>query len=135
MDRGSDKHSPRLDEELKSDTRSIVQGSPVEARAAEVREQEGPGEGEPVPDSRLVGGRVQLDGTRPTDEELEARSELARHLNPSLFPADRESLLASAEANHAPAWVIDALGALPDASFPNVEAVWGALGGSVERRA
>jgi hypothetical protein len=135
MDRGSDKHSSRLDEELKARTRSMVQGSPVEARASEAREQEGPAEGEPMPDSRLLGGRVQADGTHPTDEELEARAELARHLNPSQFPSDPAALVAAAQANHAPAWVIDALGALPEATYPNTEAVWEALGGSRERRA
>jgi hypothetical protein len=48
VERGSDKHSPRADEELQKETKS-VQGSPIEARAEEFREQEGPGEGEPVP--------------------------------------------------------------------------------------
>lgn len=134
MERGSDKHGPRLDEGLKSDTRSLVQGSPVEARADEGREQEGPGEGDPTPDSRLVGGRVQYDGVRPTDEEFEARAELARHLQPSVFPARPARLLESAEEQHAPQWILDALHALPDDSYPTVEAVWQALGGSREQR-
>jgi hypothetical protein len=135
VERGSDKHAPRLDEGLKHDTRSIVQGSPVESRAAESREQEGPAEGEPTPDVRLVGGLRPSNGEAPTDEELEARSDLARHLEPSVFPADREALLASARGQHAPDWVIDALSALPaDGTYPNTEAVWTALGGSRERR-
>ncbi len=112
----------------------MVQGSPVEARANEEREEEGPGEGEPVPDARLIGGRRQYDGNRPTDEELEARAELARHLQPSIFPADPGALLASAQSNNAPGWVLDALTALPEAVYPNTEAVWEALGGSRERR-
>lgn len=49
MERRSDKHSPRADEELQKETLSLEQGSPNEARAEEFREQEGPGEGEPVP--------------------------------------------------------------------------------------
>lgn len=49
VERGSDKHSPRADEKLQKETQSLVQGSPIEARAEEFREQEGPGEGEPVP--------------------------------------------------------------------------------------
>ena len=135
MERGSDKHTPRIDENLKSETRSMVQGSPVEARAEEYREQEGPGEGEPVPDARLVGGRTAGNAGQPTDEELEARAEIARHLDPSVFPADREALLGSARANHAPAWITDLLSALPDGrTHPNTESVWETLGGTVERR-
>ncbi|MDQ4098577.1 MAG: DUF2795 domain-containing protein [Actinomycetota bacterium] len=135
MERGSDKHAPRLDEGLKHDTQSIVQGSPVESRAEESREQEGPGEADPTPDARLVGGLRPSNGEAPTDDELEARSDLARHLDPSVFPADRDALRASAERNHAPDWVLDALRALPpDDTFPNTEAVWLALGGSRERR-
>lgn len=135
MERGSDKHTPRLDENLKADTRSLVQGSPVEARAAEEREQEGPGEGEPTPDARLVGGRVQDDQQQPTDEELEARTELARHLLPSAFPADRATLLSMAAGNNAPGWITELLSGLPDGTYPTTESIWEALGGTVERRA
>ncbi len=134
MERGSDKHATRLDENLKNGTESIVRGAPVEARASEGREQEGPGDGEPTPDSRLVGGRVSGDGSQPTDEELEARADIARHLDPSVFPARPAALVASAEDNHAPAWVLDLLNKLPDGTYQNTEAVWQALGGTAERR-
>lgn len=134
MERGSDKHAPRLDENLKSDTRPLEQGAPVEARAEEWREQEGPGDGEPTPDSRLVGGRPHANDAQLTDEEIEARSELARHLDPSVFPADKGALLASAEGNFAPGWILDMLRALPENTYPTNEAVWQALGGSVEQR-
>ena len=123
-----------MDEDLKQATRSIVQGS-TEARADESREQEGPGDGEPTPDARLVGGMLQSNGAFPTDEELEARTDLARHLDPSAFPASRDALLASAEGNFAPEWVVEGLSALPpDETYPNVEAVWEAMGGSREER-
>jgi Protein of unknown function (DUF2795) len=134
MDRGSDKHAGRLDENLKSDTRSVVRGAPVEARASESREQEGPGENDPTPDSRLVGGRVPADGSQPTDEELEARAEIARHLDPSVFPADPRALVRSAEGNQAPEWIRDMLSHLPEGTYPNTEAVWEALGGTAEHR-
>ena len=49
VERRSDKHSPRADEELQKETQSLEQGSPIEVRAEESREQEGPGEGEPIP--------------------------------------------------------------------------------------
>lgn len=135
MERGSDKHGSRLDDALAHDTQSIVQGAGGEARADEGREQEGPGDGEPTPDARLAGGRLTGDGTRPTDDELEARSELARHLDPSVFPADGPTLAANAEGKHAPGWILDALRSLPDGRYPTTESVWEALGGTVERRA
>ena len=55
MERGSDKHSPRVDEEMHSEVRSLEQGAPVEARVEEFREQEGPGDDQPMPESRLRG--------------------------------------------------------------------------------
>lgn len=134
MERGSDKHGSRLDEDLKQATRSVVQGS-TEARADENREQEGPADGEPTPDARIAGGVLQTNDAFPTDDELEARTDLARHLDPSVFPADREALVASARRNFAPDWVVESLGVLsPDQTYPNTEAVWEALGGSREER-
>lgn len=135
MERGSDKHTPRLDEQLKQDTRSMVQGAPVEARAQEGREQEGPGDDEPTPDMRLSGDRAAGDQPSLTYEEIETRTELARHLQPSVFPADRDALLASAVELHAPANVTELLSQLPDGTFANVEAVWESLGGRREPRA
>ena len=75
MERGSDKHGPRVDEELDHETRSLRQGAPVESRVEEHREQEGPGE---------------------VLERLQA------------LPAGR--------------------------AYENVQAVWAALGGTVEHR-
>ncbi len=106
----------------------------MEARASEGREQEGPAEGEPTPDSRLVGGRGSADGSQPTDDEIEARAEIARHLDPSVFPAGRADVVQSAEANHAPGWILDLLRRLPDQRYVNNEAVWEALGGTAEHR-
>jgi hypothetical protein len=132
-ERGSDKHGPRLDEELHDDTRSLEQGAPVEARVEEAREQEGPADDQPVPDARLTGGRATAASLDLDDAE--ARSELARFLTPSAFPADREALLADATGNQAPAVVLERLQALPaDRTFENVQDVWRALGGAAEHR-
>jgi hypothetical protein len=49
MERGSDKHTPRLDDELDHETRSMTQGSPIEARSREDRMKEPPGDDEPTP--------------------------------------------------------------------------------------
>src|SRR4051794_13068129 len=98
MERSSDKHAPRIDEELKHEVSSLVQGAPLESRADEAREQEGPADGEPTPDSLVQGGRPSPSADALTHDEVEARAELARHLQPSVFPADRASLVDSARA-------------------------------------
>jgi len=135
MERNSDKHAPRVDDELKHELRSIVQGSPVESRASESREQEGPADGEPTPDALVTGDRPTATPDVLTHDEVEARAELARHLQPSVFPADRDALMASARTSGAPEELIGRLGELPDGTFDHMEAVWEALGGRVEFRA
>ena len=133
MERGSDKHSPRVDEELDHETRSLQQGAPVESRVEEHREQEGPGEDQPTPDARLAGGRATAASLDLDDAET--RADIARFLAPSTFPADRDALLADAQRNQAPAEVLERLQALPAArTYENVQDVWGALGGTVEHR-
>jgi hypothetical protein len=37
LERGSDKHGPRVDDELDHETRSLRQGAPVESRVEEHR--------------------------------------------------------------------------------------------------
>jgi hypothetical protein len=124
MERGSDKHNGRLDDAMSHDVRSVLQGAPVEARAADDRLQEGGEAPEAVvPKSDTL------------EASLEARSELARQLRPSAFPADRATLLDTARDEHASDQVLDALARLPgDTTFPTVEAVWEALGGQAETR-
>ncbi len=57
MERGSDKHTPRLDDELDHETRSMTQGSPIEARADEERMKEPAGDDEPTPEEIIDTGR------------------------------------------------------------------------------
>jgi hypothetical protein len=134
MPRGSDKHTPRLDENLAHDTSSLTTGSPSEARADEGRTQEGPADDEPTPDALLSGDRGLNDDDVLDHDEVEARSVIAAHLRPSAFPGDREQLVAVAREENAPAWVVDRLSQLPDGTFTHTEAVWEALGGRVESR-
>ena len=135
IDRGSDKSGPRIDEERARDTESMERGAPVPSRAEEFREVEGAGDDEQAPDARLSGDRGMVPEDQLGPDELEARSELARHLDPSVFPADREGLLQTAVENNAPASVMDRLADLPeDVTFENVQMVWESLGGSVEER-
>ena len=131
MERGSDKHSPRVDEALDHETQSLQQGAPIESRVEEFREQEGPGEDQPTPEARLNEGRA---GSLDLDD-AEARADIARFLTPSTFPADRDALLEDAQGNQAPADVVERLQALPAGrTYENVQDVWGALGGTVEHR-
>ncbi len=134
MQPGSDKHSARLDESIEHDVRPLVQGG-REAHVEQEREQQGAGDDEPTPDARLAGGRPVDDEDVLDYDEVEARSILASSLRPSIWPADREALVACAREEHAPGWLIDRLGQLPDGTFSHTEAVWEALGGRVEFRA
>ncbi len=133
--RGSDKHSARVDDQLEHDVRSMLQGSPVESRASEAREQEGPGEGDATPDVRLTGDWRSIneeESLRP--DEIEERADLARHIEGSIYPADRDALVASARRMNAPQKIIDRLSRLPDGVYSHTEAVWEALGGRREPR-
>ena len=131
MERGSDKHSPRVDEELEHETRSLEQGAPVESRVEEHREQEGPGDDQPTASALLTGGRS---GSLDLDD-AEARSDIARFIDPSTFPTDREGLIENAEANNAPAAVLERLQAVPGGrTYQGLPDVWAALGGTVEHR-
>ncbi len=134
MPRGSDKHSSRLDESLDRDTRPLVQGGPLESRADDARVQEGEADDEPTTDARLDGDRGIADPDTLTHDEVEARSVLAVHLRPSAWPADRQTLIATARETNAPAWLLEQLASLPDGTFTHTEAVWEALGGRVEFR-
>lgn len=53
MERGSDKHAPRVDDEMEQETRSMTQGSPVEARSEESRMKEPPSDEEAAPEEIL----------------------------------------------------------------------------------
>lgn len=134
MPRGSDKHAPRIDENLKHDTGSLTHGSPSEARSDEGRQQEGAGDDEPTPDALLTGDRGLGDDDVLDHDEVEARSVMASYLRPSVWPADREALVALAREENAPGWVLERLSQLPDGTFSHTEAAWEALGGRVEFR-
>src|SRR5688572_2028769 len=134
-ERGSDKSGPRIDEERERETEAMERGAPVPSRAEEFREVEGAGDDEPAPDARLSGDRGLVSEDQLGPDEREARSDIARHLDPSIFPADREALLQDARENNAPVGVLAELARLPnDQRFDNVQAVWEALGGPLEER-
>jgi hypothetical protein len=112
----SDKHGPRLSDDLTKDTR---------AGHEELREAE--------PDARRVDLTIEDDGFLD-EQDADARAELARFLAPSAFPARTDELLAVAEQAFAPDEVLAALRALPDDRYENVQAVWAAIGGPIETK-
>jgi len=90
-------------------------------------------------DEPMAGSIMSRSGDEPveaglTSGDVRARSELARHLRGSLFPADRTSLLQFAVEERVPADVADVLRQLPPGRYLNVEGVWEALGGRREER-
>lgn len=135
MERGSDQHGPRVDESLADSADALTRGYPPESRADPAREQEAPADDEPTPDSRIHGDRgLTRDGDLPIDE-VNDRSELARHLRPSVFPAHRDELVATARREAAPEQLLTRLRTLPSGTrYENVADVWSALGGDAERR-
>ncbi len=131
MERGSDKHGPRLDEALEREVEGLVR-SGRSPRAEDWREPEPSGEDEPdadrVPDGTMTGGTP--DGM--TGDDVTGRTELAAVLG-RVYPADRSMLIAVAEENNATESVLAQLRALPDGrQFENVNDVWTALGHGVE---
>jgi hypothetical protein len=126
VDRDSNRHAPRLDDELKRETESLVRGAPAESRGEEWREKEGAADGEREPSARTHSGGINPD-------EAAQRTDLSRHLRLSVFPAARDALLEEAEAANAPAHVLADLRRLPTGvTFGTVHEVWAALTGTVE---
>ena len=130
--RRSDKVSPLLDDQEKHEIEPLLRGAPVEARD-EFRMQEPPGDDDPEPNPGHRPDDEQPMGLAPPQQDVEARSELARHLRPSVFPARRDDLLTSAEEEMAPPAVLADLRRLPpDRTYENVQQVWAAIGGATE---
>ena len=133
MERGSDKHGPRIDDAMEHEVEGLLR-SGRSSRAEEWREAEPSGEDEPdsdrVPDGTFVGGTP--DGMSAND--VEGRAELAAALG-RVYPADREALIAAAEQNNAPDSLLAELRRLPPGrQFENMNDVWTTLGHGVEEQ-
>ena len=132
MQRGSDKHSPRVDEQLKHETASVTHGAGVESHSREEYQQEPPAEGERVPNAASRPDVEMPEGLGIDPADADARAELASYLGGDVFPARTEELVSAAQADNAPAAVLAQLRALPDSQYDNVQDVWVALGGEAE---
>lgn len=132
MDR-STQHGPRQDDALSRETRSEVQAGRA-TRAEEWRDPEPPGEDQPDATWAPAG----QPGSAPPAADLEAiqlRSDLARHLDRTAFPADRSGVVETLAAHHAPDRLIDVASRLPEGThFASLHHVLAALGLPIESR-
>ncbi len=127
-------HGFRIDDDMAKAAAPLTRGAPLESRVEEWREAEPSGEDQPVADGILNGDARDTPGMG--HDELELRSELAKRLRKSAFPANRQTLEEIARDEQAPGPILDLLRRLPDGrTFENTQDVWTTLGGSVEERA
>ncbi|UNO38939.1 DUF2795 domain-containing protein [Streptomyces sp. MST-110588] len=131
---GRNKTGPLRDDEMKHELQGELKANRA-IRAEEDREPEPPGEDQPqtdrAPDTPLTGG------TPPgmTPEDVELRTELARHLGRAVYPADRAAVIAALRGNNAPDRLVDLAGGLPEGrQFANVQEITRALGHGTETR-
>jgi hypothetical protein len=127
----SGKHGPILDEELQHETRGLVQGG-RSTRAEEFRDPEPAGEDQPTGD-RIYPEDRRGNPEGMTQDDVDARTDIARSLGTSAFPGDRDSLVALAQENEATDHVVGLLRSLPAGqTFENVQDVARTLGLHVE---
>ncbi len=132
MERGSDKHSARMDDALEAEVRGMMTAG-RETRGEDWNSAEPSGENQPdvdlAPDGTLAGGVP--DGM--TEQDVADRSELASYLGKECWPATGAVLLEKATEMNAPELVLNRLRGLPEGRlFDNVQDVWSALQGGVE---
>jgi hypothetical protein len=129
MERGSSKHSARLDEEMEHE----VQGMMTAERPTRAEEWK---ETEPVGEDQADPGRHEVtDEHQPavspgmTPEDVELRSQIAIALPRSVFPADESGLLGHLVDNNAPDRLRQLISQLPSGQvFNQVSEVAEALG-------
>ena len=124
MDRGSNKHSPRVDDQMAAEVRGTVQGI-AGARAEEWKMAEPSGEDQPqvslVPEGEYVRGEPGGVGS----PHGEAFSRFGSYIGLSALPGDRDALLKSAGDLEAPDDVVARLESLPEGTvYQNVAEAW-----------
>ena len=122
MERESTKHGPQLDDELKHESEGMVRGVPQRPHIEEWREVEPTGN-IPVP------GR-QLPGDDQAAADIRLRSELARVLSRSDFPASRDTLLGRLSDTDVPAELMASLNGTLISSWGLKAAFWARKNGT-----
>jgi hypothetical protein len=134
MERGSDKHSARMDDALEHEVRGTIQAG-RDTHAEEWKSAEPSGEDQPAVDLSADGS---LHGGVPdgmTEADVEERSTIAQYLGKEVWPATGAQLLAVAEGRSAPDAVLVRLRQLrADHSYGNLQEAWSALGGTEAHR-
>lgn len=130
MERGNNKHSARVDEQLEHEVQGMMKAERP-TRAEEWKEAEPAGEDQPDPGA--LGEPEDRQPAPPpgmTNDEVTLRSELAAHLNPrSAFPAEVSDLLGALADTNAPDGLRDLVRRLPTGRmYENVGEVFEALG-------
>ncbi|MFC0005406.1 DUF2795 domain-containing protein [Micromonospora siamensis] len=130
MERGSSKHSPRVDDNMSQDVAGLVQGPGTGgSRVEEFREAEPAGEDQPGATTAPAGDLRTGSPQGMSSEDVEARSRLGRFITMTALPGDRAALVANALENQAPADIVAALERLPEGTrYQTISEVWAALG-------
>ncbi|TSB24534.1 DUF2795 domain-containing protein [Streptomyces sp. NBC_01525] len=134
MEHGADKIGPARDEMMKKALRAEMT-TDRSLRAAEERELQPAGEDQPevaqAPDRVFRGGTPQ----GMTEEDVGIRSELARHLGRSIYPADKPSVIDKLRRDNAPDRLVSLAEKLPpEGTYPNMQSIAQSLGLGTERR-
>jgi hypothetical protein len=121
MERGSSKHARWMDDLLAQELRDL-HGTSVGGRADEWREPE-------------LLAADQSDSVVPSTDDHEARSRLGRYVPRSVFPANRDEIVAAARDSLAPDDVLAELSALDaGGTYQNVAQIWAGLGHGPDQR-
>src|SRR5947199_9854653 len=134
MERGSDKHGPRVDDQLAHEVRGLLQGQHTEGRVEEWGNPEPSGDDQPAVGEFPAPGE-DLPGGAPagiTAAEADRRAYFASFLSRPDFPADRAKLRAAAEQANAPDEVLAVIDRLPAGEFATIAEAWHAAGGGIE---
>jgi hypothetical protein len=131
--RGSDKHGPRLDDQQKHETEGMVRGGGT-THAEEWKEPEAmPAAGEGSQRSYPPGHEPGVPEGM-TQRDVDVRSDLAKWLSDTDWPASKAQLVRHAEEVDAPDQVADLVRSLPERTYTNMADVAKALGLGVEKR-
>jgi hypothetical protein len=122
IDRGSSKHSPRLDDKMAREVKG-------DGRVEEWRDPEPPGDDQPDGQWTPQGHYGSDTGDDRDPDRRDERARIGAYVPRDVFPAGREALLERARADNAPDEVIDVLGGLPeDVTYADAAELWKTLG-------
>src|SRR3954470_2677959 len=124
MERGSSKHSARVDEQMSQEVQGTVQGI-AGARAEEWKQAEPSGEDQPDVSAIGEGGLGRDIPNGVGSPQGEAFSRFGSFIGLSALPGDRAALLKSAHDLEAPDDVVARISTLPEGTiFQNVAQAW-----------